>query len=235
MSGPYRRSAELYDAIYSFKPYAEEADAVRRRVEAERPGARTLLDVGCGTGVHLAELARAYEVAGVDLSEDMLAVARQRLPGVPLVQADQRAFDLGRTFDAVVCLFSAIGYVRSVEELDAAVASMARHVGDGGVLLIEPWFTPEQWHPGRVNGSLVVDEPELKIARFVVSSTRDRFAVTPMHHLVATPAGVEHFVETHELFLANRAEVERAFVAAGLRDVRYDPDALVRGLWIGRR
>lgn len=235
MSDSYRRSAALYDAIYEWKPYAEEAAAVRDRVEEVRPGARTLLDVGCGTGAHLVELARWYQAAGLDLSAEMLAVARARAPTAELHQGDMRRFDLGRTFDAVVCLFSAIGYVRSVEELDQAVAAMARHVAPGGALLIEPWLTPDQARPGRVGGSVVVDRPELKVARFVVPETRGRFSVLPMHHLVATPAGVEHFVETHELFLATTAEVERAFAAAGTTDVRFVPDALVRGLWVGRR
>jgi hypothetical protein len=80
----------------------------------------------------------------------------------------------------------------------------------------------------------VVDEADLKVARLVVSSTRDRFAVTPMHHLVARPSGVTHFVETHELLLATAHEYRAAFTRANL-DVQYEPNVLVRGAWIGRR
>ena len=111
---------------------------------------------------------------------------------------------------------------------------MAAHLVDGGVLIVEPWFTPEAWRPGTIHGSLVVDEAELKVARLVVSSTRDRFAVTPMHHLVARPSGVTYFVETHELLLATADEYRAAFTRANL-DVRHEPDILVRGAWIGQR
>jgi SAM-dependent methyltransferase len=146
-----------------------------------------------------------------------------------------RSFDLGRRFDVVACLFSAIGYVRSVEELETAVANMARHLAPGGLVLVEPWFTPDQWQtPGRVRGSMMVDDEDLKVARFVVSETRGRVAVTPMHHLVAEPSGVSHFVETHELLLATREEYEAAFVAACLEGVRCDGEVLPRGAWIGR-
>lgn len=236
MSAPYQRSAALYDAMYGDKAFVAEAAAIRSIVERERPGARTLLDVGCGTGGHLVPAREWISVEGLDASASMLEVAREKLPGVPLHHGDMRSFSLGRRFDVVTSLFSAVGYVRSTEELRAAVAAMAGHLEPEGLLAIEPWFTPAQWRPGtKVHGGLLVDRDDLKVARLVVSETRGRFAVTPMHHLVATLGGVEHFVETHELFLAEPEEMHGAFVAAGLVDVHFLPEVLVRGLWLGRR
>lgn len=222
--------------MYGDKSFIDEAATLRAIVERRRPGARTLLDVGCGTGGHLIHTREWIAVEGLDLSESMLEVARHKLPDVPLHAGDMRSFALDRRFDVVTSLFSAIGYVRSVEELEAAVATMARHLEPGGLLAIEPWFTPGQWQPGRkVRGGLLVDRDDLKVARLVVSEIQGRFAVTPMHHLVATPGGVEHFVETHELFLAEVDELRAAFTAAGLVDVEFVPGVLVRGLWLGQR
>jgi SAM-dependent methyltransferase len=236
VSGPYQRSAAVYDLVYGDKAYRDEAHALRAVVERERAGARSLLEVGCGTGGHLAFLREHFACEGIDLSAAMIERARDKVPVVPLHVGDMRDFDLGRRFDVVASLFSAIGYVRSTAELDAAIACMARHLEPGGVLLVEPWFTPAQWTPGtKVHGGLHVDRDDLKIARLTVSETRGRFAVTPMHHLVATLDGVEHFVETHELFLAEEHEYRVAFEAAGLDGVRHEPDVLVRGLWIGHR
>ena len=135
---------------------------------ARNPAARTLLDVACGTGKHLEYLRNDFDVEGVDLDEGLLAVARARLGSVPLHVGDMRTLDLDRRFDAVTCLFSAIGHVTSTSELDAAIASMAAHLEPGGVLLVEPWLEPDVWVEGRLH-LLPVDEPELKIARVTVA------------------------------------------------------------------
>ena len=83
-----------------------------RRSSRARP-ARALLDVACGTGKHLERLAQDHSVEGMDLDAALLELALRRLPGVPLHQADMTSFELGRRFDAVVCLFSSIGYVKT--------------------------------------------------------------------------------------------------------------------------
>jgi ubiquinone/menaquinone biosynthesis C-methylase UbiE len=235
MPDPFEQSAEYYDLIYGRKSYREEAESVRSLLIRLHPSATNLLEVGCGTGGHIVYLRSWYTVEGLDASPTMLAVARRKLRDIALHEGDMRHFALGKKFDVVTCLFSVIGYVRSVAELDTAVATMARHLRPEGVLIVEPWWTANQWQtPGAVVGSLVVDQPELKIARFVVSETRGRFAVTPMHHLVARPSGVTHFIETHELLLATADEYAQAFARAGLKDVTFAADVLPRGAWIGR-
>jgi SAM-dependent methyltransferase len=100
----------------------------------QRSGEVHLLDVACGTGRHLEYLRERYDVEGLDISLELLAIARQRLPGIRLHHGDMTAFDLGKTFDLVTCLFSAIGYVKTLENLRRAVGCMARHLKAGGLL-----------------------------------------------------------------------------------------------------
>lgn len=63
----FSKSAAFYDAIYSFKDYAAEAVEVQGLIEKRNPDAGTLLDVACGTGLHLQYLAGAFDVEGIDL------------------------------------------------------------------------------------------------------------------------------------------------------------------------
>ena len=98
----------------------------------------------------------------------------------------------------------------------------------------KPWLTPEQWQPGTVHANFV-DQPELKIARMNVSGLEGNVATMEMHHLVATPAGVEHVVERHEMTLFTGDDYVEAFRAAGL-DVSYDAQGLMgRGLYLGKQ
>jgi SAM-dependent methyltransferase len=230
----FTETALYYDKIYSFKDYpAEAARLMAIFREHQRPGGTRLLDVACGTGRHLEYLRDQYDVEGIDISLELLAIARQRLPGIRFHHGDMTAFDLGKTFDLVTCLFSSIGYVKTLENLSQAVRCMARHLKPGGLLAIEPWFTPDRWRSGIVH-AIFVDEPELKIARINTSLVEGRLSIFDLHYLIGTPAGIEHLVEHHEMGLFTTDEMHAALAAVGL-EVTFDPQGLMgRGLFIGR-
>ncbi len=230
----FRHSARFYDALYSWKDYAGECDRLRELIAERAPGARTMLDVACGTGLHLALLRDYFEVEGADLDPEMLTIAAGRLPGVPLHEADMVTIDLGREFDVVTCLFSSVGYTVTVERLRQAFAALARHVAPGGVLIIEPWITPDAWQP-HVH-ALFIDEPDLKIARMTPHTPMTGGPVSlEFYYLVGDPDGVEHFTERHEVGMFTDEDYHDALMATGL-EAEHDPEGLMgRGLYIGSR
>lgn len=229
----FTKTAAFYDAIYQWKNYALESEKLHKLIQKhKRSSANTLLDVACGTGMHLQFLSRNYEASGLDIDEEMVKVARQRCPKIVFHQGDMLTFDLKRRFDIVTCLFSSIGCVKTLENLQRAIANMTRYLQPGGVLVIEPWFTLEQWKPGSVH-SIFVDQPEFKIARMNVSKTQGRLAILEMHYLVGTPQGVNHCTECHEMGLFAHDEYLDAFRQARL-DVLHDPEGLMgRGIYLG--
>src|SRR5215475_5925950 len=213
----FSQTAQYYDTIYlAMKDYGAEAEKLTAIMHQYcRSTGNRLLDVACGTGLHLSYLKQHFQVEGLDLDEQLLTIARQCNPEVPLHHADMVDFALGRMFDVVTCLFSAIGYVKTLDNLCQAVQCMAQHLTSGGVLLIEPWFTPETWRTGTVYARFI-DEPDLKIARINTSFVEGRLSIMDMHYLIGTPAGTEHYVERHELGLFTTEEMRHALTTGGL-------------------
>lgn len=214
----FRSTAHIYDLIYSLagKDYAAESAVIAEQIHTRNPGATTLLDVACGTGAHLEHLRGQFEVVGVDLDPAMLAEARTRLPETELVEGDMRSFDLGRRFDAVVCLFAAIGYVADHAELDRAVATMASHLAPRGVLIVDSWVRTDAWRDDEPVHAISGVRDGVAVARVGRSERFERRTVLDMHHLVATAQGVEHLVDRHELTSFTRDEHVAAFEQAGL-------------------
>ena len=229
----YADMSRFYDRIYSFKDYAAESERVIKWIQdyQQSPGQR-LLDVACGTGRHLEFLAKRFDAEGLDISPELLSFASRRNPGLAFHCADMRDFKLPTRFDAITCLFSSIGYMTTVEDLNAAIANMARHLAPGGVLMVEPWIRPADWKDGTVHG-LYIDDPNLKIARINSSERRGSLSIFDLHHLVGTPEETFHFVEHHEMLLATDEELLAAFNAAGL-ETSIDAHGLIgRGMMIG--
>jgi SAM-dependent methyltransferase len=229
----YSNWAHLYDEIYAWKDYTAETSKLVEFIRARLPEARSLLDVACGTGKHLELLRDHFEVAGVDLEEKALDVARARLPGVALTRGDMRSFDLGKGFDVVTCLFSSIGYMPDADALDEAIANMARHLNHPGLLIVEPWIAPDQWDESRPLHGEWVDKPELKISRIIFSRREGNKTILDMHVLVGTTRGIEHLTSIHEMTLFEISNYEDAFRRARLEVGRESEGLTGRGLYFG--
>lgn len=229
--------SEIYDHIYRGrgKDYATESSRVVDMIRKRSPEARSLLDVACGTGSHLDYFAKEFECAeGVEGSAGMISRAKDKLPGVTVTKADMMNFDLGRKFSAVTCMF-AIPHLSSVEELNAAVRCFAQHLETGGVLVVEPWRSPDNFTPGYVAGD-VVREGEYTIARVSHSESEGRAVRMQVHYVVAAPrTGARHFEETHSLTLFTRDEYEEAFRLAGCEPEHVVADPWECGMFVGVR
>ncbi|MCA9751005.1 MAG: class I SAM-dependent methyltransferase [Gemmatimonadetes bacterium] len=233
----YGAHADWYDRIYAWKDYAAEARELERILgeEGTRPGDR-VLEVGCGTGSFLEPLARVYRVTGLDSSAEMLRVAAAKLGDVPLLRAEMQDFAVAGPFDAVVCLFSSLGYLANVEELRSTARCFARAVRPGGAVIVEPWLEPEEFEAGRV-GLDVARGPDRSLARSAFARREGDVAEIEFRWIASSvDAGLELATEIHRLWLCPHATIRAEFLAAGI-ELRADerglggarPRALLRG------
>jgi len=229
----YRQLANYYDEIYRFKNYRKEAEKIETLIEQDKksPGDH-LLDVACGTGNHIAYLKQHYKVEGLDFSPEMLRIARKKHPDVVFHRGDMTSFKLKNRFDIITCLFSAIGHVRTKTLMRKAVRNIASHLEPGGLMILEPWITPANFHKGIV-GFNSVDKPNLKIARINISKVRGPISAFEYHYLIGTPSKVQHIVDRESMGLWTHEEYLDAFRDAGLEAV-FDGEGLMgRGLYLG--
>ena len=232
--GDYAQAAEFYDLLYRDKDYDAEAELVRATILAAHPAARSVLDVGCGTGSHARALIDAgFHVDGVDLEPAFVAIAAERCPEGDFRVADMTTLELPRRYDVVTCLFSAIGYVRTEGALRSAVHRMAAHLDGRGVLVIDPWFEPGQLTHGWIT-TLVGEGDGVTVCRMSRTVVDGAVSRLEFEYLIGTASGLERRSELHELGIFTQAQMEAAYAEAGLV-VERKPEALrTRGLYVGR-
>jgi len=205
-------------------------------IAPDRFGSRSLamLDVACGTGHLLDCLSKRAEwhLEGLDADPEMLRIARRRVPEARFHRADMATWHIDRQFDIITCLGSSLAAVCTTDQLTSTFASMERHLAPGGIVLFDEFFTPEQWRPGTLS-AIFIDEPDLKIARMSTSERHGDLAILNMAYLVATPEGIEHLTEQHELDLFDMDDYAAAFSACGLRAV-VDAAPMLKGVYTNR-
>jgi len=235
--------ARFYDVVFQSrgKSFGGEAKKLAEIVRSRFPGAQSLLDVACGTGAHLETLAGLFEhVEGVEYSADMLAIAKHKLPHVPLYTGDMRTFELGRSFDAVTCMGNAVACMSTVEELETAIIRMACHLVSGGVLIVEPWFFPDNFLDGHVGGHTVIEDGRV-IARVTHSTRQGDRTRHEVRFVIADSKGIWEFTEVLMVSLFRREQYAAAFERAGCTVELVDGFSLANGrlnspgLFVGTR
>lgn len=130
------RHLELYEEPWLYdvlRPKPERFDGPFYLDLAHRTGPR-VLELACGNGILTAFLAAddSLDVTGLDLSEQMLARAKENVPGARFLQGDMRDFALGETFDLVVLPLNSLLLLTETKDIIAALRRAREHLGENG-------------------------------------------------------------------------------------------------------
>ena len=142
MSG-YCGAARIYDAVNADIDYSAWADFITKglsRFGEGRAEPELVLDLACGTGRLTHELAaRGFDMTGVDLSPEMLEIARERCAGqnVLLLCQDMRSFELYGTVGAVVCCLDSVNHLTEDGDLDECFSHVHNYLVPGGVFIFD--------------------------------------------------------------------------------------------------
>ena len=232
---PYVQLAELYDPLFLAlgKDYlAESQQLVEIIGQYKGSQGNDLLDIGCGTGEHIRYLRSHYRVTGVDASSEMLAMATRKNPGVRFLHQDMIDLQIDQCFDVVICLFSAIGYLVSKDGLEKAIRKAGLHLRTGGVLVVEPWYSPES-----ISDALDLAEfgerEGIKACRMRQTTVHGRTASNTSHVSVSQNGQVRYHVSHHVFGLYSRQDYLEAYEQAGIEMCSMSHDLSGRGLYVG--
>ena len=222
--------ARYYDLLYRDKDYRGETEFIDQLIHIHAPRTRRVLELGCGTGIHATLLAeKGYDVVGLDLSEDMLAVAAQRVALMPqaiaervhFIRGDVRDFHVEGPFDTALALFHVLSYQLTNNDLRAVFANIKAHLAPDGVFIFDCWYGP----------AVLSDRPAVRVKHFADAATNVTRIATPTLHPNLNQVDVhyqlfvrdtrsetvEELTELHQVRYLFRPELELLADNAGLR------------------
>jgi SAM-dependent methyltransferase len=132
---PYETFSRFYDLVMGER--SEAANFTRSLIERDKPEAKTVLEIACGTGAILGFLADTYEVTGLDRSRPMLALARKKLPHMRFYRQSMTNFRIAKRFDAIVCVFDSINHLLSLGEWKKVFRQVALHLKADGLFVFD--------------------------------------------------------------------------------------------------
>ncbi len=131
----YEKFAKFYDAIMGDRE--KSYTTIRQFIERYHPQAKSVLELGSGTGSVLKGLSDKYEVSGIELSEEMLKISREKVLGARLYRGDISNFNLNQTFDVVICVYDTINHLTEFSQWQAVFERASFHLNPSGLFIFD--------------------------------------------------------------------------------------------------
>ena len=216
--GNYSR---YYDLLYRDKDYIGEAQFIHWLIQNHAPKAQSILELGCGTGNHAMLFAKeGYSVHGIDLSEEMLQQARDRLSILPpdlashltFSSGDIRKVRLNQTFDVILSLFHVISYQTTNEDLQAAFATVKEHLKPGGIFIFDCWYGPAVLSESPTVRIKRLENDEIQITRIAEPEVYPNDNLVDVNYQVfikdKNSDSVDELQETHRMRYLFKPEID---------------------------
>lgn len=226
----FQQYASYYDLLYSDKDYCGEAAFVADLISRHVPAATSILELGCGTGIHaLALTRRGYAVAGVDLSHEMVAQARKRLSRATLSarmcasfnQGDIRTVRLTETFDAVISLFHVMSYQITDSDVLATLTTAEQHMKPSGIVVFDYWYAPAVRSDPPTARVKCVEDDVVRITRVARPMMHSNDNVVDVNYDITIENKItgnsQRVCEHHRMRYFSTDELERSLRTIGLK------------------
>ena len=135
----YTGFAQVYDTFMDNVPYDEWGEYLVSLLKKYGVEDGLVLDMGCGTGAMTRYLdARGYDMTGIDVSEDMLTIAKEKSsPDILYLLQDMREFELYGTMRAAVSICDSMNYILEEDDLLRVFSLVNNYLDPGGIFIFD--------------------------------------------------------------------------------------------------
>lgn len=157
--------SKYYDLLYKDKDYNKEVEYIEWLIHKYNPNTKYILDLGCGTGKHDILLAKKYNIVWVDISIDMINLAKKNTSNIEFILWDITEVKLNKKFDTIVSLFDVINYINENEKIIDTFKNVSEHLMDWWIFIFDcrywPWVLTER----PINKIKKMENDEIKVFR----------------------------------------------------------------------
>lgn len=224
----FGRYSQYYDLLYRDKDYPGETAFIASLLGRHAPQAKSLCELGCGTGLHAALLAeRGYGVHGVDFSDTMLEAARARAGALPPAIGGKLSFSggdvcnmtLDARFDAVLSLFHVVSYQTGNDSLLEMFANAAAHLKPGGIFVFDYWYGPAVLSQRPATRVKRMESDAIAVTRLAESELHINESVVDVNYHIfirdKANGAVEEVRETHSMRYLFASDIDFLARSAG--------------------
>ena len=233
----YKIISKYYDMMYvNDESYQSEVSKVVSLVEQYKESeGNMLLDIACGTGAQAAYLQNSFSVTGIDINDEMLEVAKNKVKNAIFVNADMCDFNMNRQYDIILNLYGSIGQVESLEHMNMAMKCAFKHLKQGGIFILTPWSTKESFNDALVGRTKTFDLSGFCRMETVKRVSDDKIKIE-YHHLISDNLEVTYYKHANFVTLFSENEYESSIKESGFKILkRLQSDEFRMGAFICRK
>jgi len=227
--------AQFYDLLYEDKNYLEEEKYIKQLIDQNSSNVKSILDLGCGTGIHARHFAEdGYNVCGIDLSEDMLQIAKHRKSKLSdeissrlkYYEGDIRKIRLDEKFDVVTSLFHVLSYQVTNNDVFDVLSTVKFHLKPGGLFIFDFWYGPGVLTELPVEKIKEIKKNNIQFKRIAKPEIKPNENIVKINYTLLSMNEVDDkknkFVETHIMRYFFKPELELFFLKAGFEMINLE-------------
>ncbi len=131
----YSKFSKYYDSLMG-EP-KDKVALINKWIKKYNPKSTSVLEIACGTGAILKLMEKQYTISGLDLSKEMLTIAKNKIKKGNFYHQDMTSFSLNKKFDVILCIYDSINHLLKFADWTKVFKNSSKHLNENGLLIFD--------------------------------------------------------------------------------------------------